>query len=64
MGRVQKKSSSGGYKNSRNLKSRARVCRVLKRLGFGREFSGSGIPGPITDKHLGTFQSTVILVNI
>ena len=51
MGRVRKKSGSGGYGNFRNLKSRVRVCRVLKKLGFGREFSGSGIPGPITSKH-------------
>ena len=48
MGWVWKKSGSGRYGNSRNLKSRVRVCRVLKKLWFEREFSGSGIPGPIT----------------
>ena len=49
MGRVGKKPGSGRYGNSRTLKSRVRFCRVLKKLGFGREFSGSGIPGPITN---------------
>ena len=48
MGRVRKKSGSGGYGNSRNLKCRVRVCRVLKKVGFGREFSGSENSGPIT----------------
>ena len=51
MGRVRKKSGSGGYGNFRNLKSRVRVCRVLKKLGFRRELSDSGIPGPITNEH-------------
>ena len=48
MGRVRKKSSSGGYGNSQIFKSRVRVCQVWENVGFGREISGSGIPGPIT----------------
>ena len=52
------KSGSGGYGNSRNLKSRVRVCRVLKNVGFGREFSGSGIPGHITTMKRGIYQGS------
>ena len=33
------KSGSSGYGYSRNLKSRVRVSRVLKKVGFGREIS-------------------------
>ena len=36
------------YGYTRVLKSRVRVCQVLKKVGFGRVISGSGIPGLIT----------------
>ena len=48
MHRVLKKSSSGWCRYTRILECRVRVCRVLKKVGFGRVISGSGIPGLIT----------------
>ena len=49
IGRVWKKSGSGGFEYTRILGCRVRVCRVLKKVGFRREISGSGIPGLITN---------------
>ena len=48
MGRVWKKSGSGGFGYTRIFKCRVRVSQVLKKVGFGRVISGLDIPGPIT----------------
>ena len=49
MGRVLKKLGSGGFGYTQILESRVRVYRVLKKVGFERVISGSGIPGLITN---------------
>ena len=49
MARVWKKLGSSGDGYTRILECRVLVCRVLKKVGFGRVISGSGIPGLITN---------------
>ena len=39
------------------LECRVRVCRVLKKVGFGRVISGSGISGLITNSNLQSASS-------
>ena len=48
MGRVWKKSGLGGFGYTRIFKCRVSRVWVLKKVGFERVISGSGIPGPIT----------------
>ena len=48
MDQVWKKSGLGGFGYTRILECRVRVCRVLKKVGFGRVILGLGIPGLIT----------------